>query len=122
MEILTCENCGNIFNITENNSTCYCGKTQDANNGWKSLNGCGTCINISVCDKMGNCVLLNIDKIHPFGTKARRKIIKRLRLGFDLDSIENKYKNIVTDDRPQTINLTSFEKMCIKSLNKNRNN
>ncbi len=94
---------------------------------WKSLNGCNACINTKLCDNVGNCVLLTIDKHFPDNVKKKRRLISRLRtyqndhqLTYLKEMIcENKGVGVEVEDVP-TIRLTLIEKMFIESLNKKR--
>lgn len=98
---------------------------------WKVLNGCNACINSNVCKSHGNCIMLNIDKELPEYTKAKRKLIQRIRtygngsmyqievMMKKLEKERDKYEVMIrTWDRP--VRLTTIEKMFIAELNKPR--
>lgn len=110
--------------------------TNISDEGWVNLSGCNTCINSEMCKNHGSCILLTINQIMPEYTKRKRSLISKLRQTAFADKKGIDYflelarkhkrrydKQIEEGVRKEVpINLTSFEKMCIKSLNKNRNN
>jgi hypothetical protein len=94
---------------------------------WVVLSGCNSCINTSACEKLGNCVMLTIDKAIPEYNKRKRKLITRIRNGAQVNLEElfveqQEEKNVQQQEEfyMQTVNLTMFEKMAINSLSKKR--
>lgn len=97
---------------------------------WAVLSGCNACINSQLCNKMGNCALLNIDIIYPENNKQKRDYIRRLRGGIcrpDLMAQElslkvqpKKEKEVVYRTKQGKVNLTTIEKMFISYINKPR--
>ena len=101
----------------------------DDNEEWKVHNGCNACINKSVCDAHGNCILLSINQCLPDNDKKKRKFISKVKTLGDrnihrLKQLEEqigigKDKQLKQVDVP-TVRLTSIERMFIESLNKKR--
>ena len=89
---------------------------------WINLTGCSTCINNSICEKLGNCSLLNINILYPTFTKKKRKFIQRVRQTDDISILTIDHMTILKKPKEKNNKpvLTSFEKLCIESLNKNR--
>lgn len=90
---------------------------------WISHNGCNTCINSEVCEKLGNCVLLSIDLKYPDNNKAKRKLIQKIRTAplasrhLFAEEFAEREKELDKKDMP-IIRLTLLEKMFIDNLNK----
>lgn len=90
---------------------------------WISHNGCNTCINSEVCDKLGNCVLLSIDLKYPDNNKAKRKLIQKIRTAplasrhLFAEEFSMREKEAVDNSIP-VIRLTLLEKMFIDNFNK----
>ena len=92
---------------------------------WISHNGCNTCINSDVCEKLGNCVLLSIDLKYPENNKAKRKLIQKIRTApvasrhLFAEEFTMREKKLISNeaDKP-IIRLTLIEKMFIENFNK----
>ncbi len=95
---------------------------------WKVLNGCNTCINTSVCDGLGNCVLLSIDSEMPENNKSKKRLISKIRTFGNGDPKQlasykkqmGKVSEPVVKEYEPEIRLTLIEKMFIESLKKKR--
>ena len=86
---------------------------------WIVLSGCNACINTSACEKLGNCVMLTIDKAIPEYNKRKRKLITRVRNGAQVNFDDLFVEQQEVYQEP-VVNLTVFEKMAINSLNNKR--
>lgn len=101
------------------------------NDSWLPLTGCFLCINQKVCEVNKSCIMLKINEQIPLYTKAKRRLIGRIKtLGsgdptqlekyfIKVNKIKNKQPKIITPKK-QKVQLTVFEKMCIESLKKPR--
>lgn len=109
----------------------------DTEEPWINLTGCNSCINSSVCDSLGNCILLNINQAIPEYNKRKRRLIQRIRtygngsveqISAYIKKVEPQLENI--EEWPYyektyrtysgKIGLTKLEKMFIENLNKPR--
>ena len=66
---------------------------------WIVLSGCNACINSTVCNHLGNCVLLTIDNELPEYNKRKRKLIQKIRTygNGSMEQIRLSIKKATTD-------------------------
>ena len=90
---------------------------------WINLSGCNSCINTLACKIQKNCVILNINIIYPIYNKKRQKFIQKLKwVGNDTELVIKLLYSIQPKEKElPKINLTQFEKLCIKNIKYNGN-